>query len=378
MLYTRPDYYKEFTCIAEQCEDTCCAGWQIVIDSASMKKYRGEKSAYKKKLHHSIHWLQKTFKQDKEKRCAFLTEENLCDMYLNLGEKSLCRTCRQYPRHMEEFENVREASLSLSCPEVAKLLLSRKEKVKFQYRETEEEEEWDDFSPFLYSQLVDARELMIELLRNRKLSIENRIVLCLGLAYDMQNRIDADELFGCGDVIENYRKQAYFSSAGRKVDRYRKNIKAQYQFAHRVIEDLYQLELLKEEWDMLLQEAQVRLFGKGEDVYAEIMDEFSAWIQTEYQWDWNIQCEQLMVYFIYTYFCGAVYDERILVNAEMAVAAVSVIWNLMAATWLKNEKQLDLEDVCSIAYRYSRELEHSDENLKRYWNILDEEKLLFR
>ena len=343
-----------------------------------MKKYQGEKSAYKKKLHRSIHWLQKTFKQDKEKRCAFLTEENLCDMYLNLGEKSLCRTCRQYPRHMEEFENVREASLSLSCPEVAKLLLSRKEKVKFQYRETEEEEEWDDFSPFLYSQLVDARELMIELLQNRKLSIENRIVLCLGLAYDMQNRIDADELFGCGDVIENYRKQAYFSSAGRKVDRYRKNIKAQYQFAHRVIEDLYQLELLKEEWDMLLQEAQVRLFGKGEDVYAEIMDEFNEWIQTEYRWDWTIQCEQLMVYFIYTYFCGAVYDERILVNAEMAVAAVSVIWNLMAATWLKNEKQLDLEDVCSIAYRYSRELEHSDENLKRYWNILDEEKLLFR
>ena len=58
-----------------------------------------------------------------------------------------------------------------------------------------------------------------------------------------------------------------FSSAGRKVDRYRKNIKAQYQFAHRMIEDLYQLELLKEEWDMLLQEAQVRLFGKGEGVY---------------------------------------------------------------------------------------------------------------
>lgn len=43
MLYTRPDYYKEFTCTAEQCEDTCCAGWQIVIDSASMKKYRGKK-----------------------------------------------------------------------------------------------------------------------------------------------------------------------------------------------------------------------------------------------------------------------------------------------------------------------------------------------
>ncbi len=378
MLYTRPDYYKEFECTAKECEDTCCAGWQIVIDSASMKRYRQEKSTYKKKLRRSINWLQKTFKQDEEKRCAFLTDENLCDMYLNLGGKSLCRTCRQYPRHMEEFENVREASLSISCPEVAKILLSRKKKVTFQYRETEEEEEWDDFSPFLYSQLVDARDLMIEFLQNRNLPMANRIVLCLAMAYDMQNRVDADELFGCGDVMENYRKQTYFSAAGRKVDNYRVNAEKQYQFAKKMIDNLYRLELLKEDWGMLLQEAEARLFSKGQESYGSLMDEFAQWIQTEYEQDWSIQCEQLMVYFIYTYFCGAVYDERIFVNAEMAVAAVSVIWNLMAATWLKNEKQLDLEDVSSIAYRYSRELEHSDENLKRYWNMLGEEKALFR
>lgn len=378
MLYTRPDYYKDFECTAAQCEDTCCAGWQIVVDSASMKRYRKEKSAYKKKLRHSIRWLQKTFKQDEERRCAFLTDENLCDMYLNLGEKSLCRTCRQYPRHLEEFENVREASLSISCPEVAKMLLDRKEKVTFQYRETEEEEEWDDFSPFLYSQLVDARDLMIELLQNRNLPIENRMVMCLGMAYDMQNRIDADELFGCGDVIANYRKQAHFSSAGQKVDAYRKNAEKQYHFSEKMIENLYKLELLKEEWDMLLQETEVRLFSKGEEKYREIMEEFEEWIHTRYEQEWSIQCEQLMVYFIYTYFCGAVYDERVFVNAQMAVAAVSVIWNLMAATWLKNEKRLDLEDVSSIVYHYSRELEHSDENLKQYWGILDEEKTLFR
>lgn len=35
MLYTIPDYYKEFSCIAADCEDTCCAGWQIVIDEKS-------------------------------------------------------------------------------------------------------------------------------------------------------------------------------------------------------------------------------------------------------------------------------------------------------------------------------------------------------
>ena len=36
-----------------------------------------------------------------------------------------CKTCRQYPRHEEEYENVRELSLSLSCPEAARMILSQ-------------------------------------------------------------------------------------------------------------------------------------------------------------------------------------------------------------------------------------------------------------
>ena len=32
MLYTIPDYYKEFQCIADQCEHSCCIGWEIDVD----------------------------------------------------------------------------------------------------------------------------------------------------------------------------------------------------------------------------------------------------------------------------------------------------------------------------------------------------------
>ena len=42
MLYTIPDYYHEFSCVAGKCEDTCCAGWQIVADEASLEKYKNE------------------------------------------------------------------------------------------------------------------------------------------------------------------------------------------------------------------------------------------------------------------------------------------------------------------------------------------------
>ena len=93
MLYTIPDYYHEFSCIAGECEDTCCAGWQIVADEAALKKYKKVTGSFRKRLRKSINWKEGTFKQDKNKRCAFLNDENLCDMYIALGEKSLCRNC---------------------------------------------------------------------------------------------------------------------------------------------------------------------------------------------------------------------------------------------------------------------------------------------
>lgn len=37
MQYTIPHYYSSFHCIGSACPDTCCAGWQIQIDSGSLK-----------------------------------------------------------------------------------------------------------------------------------------------------------------------------------------------------------------------------------------------------------------------------------------------------------------------------------------------------
>ena len=77
-------------------------------------------------LRNSIDWEEECFYQN-NRRCAFLNDENLCDLYKELGPDSLCDTCRLYPRHTEEYEGLRELSLSLSCPEAARIILSCKE-----------------------------------------------------------------------------------------------------------------------------------------------------------------------------------------------------------------------------------------------------------
>ena len=39
MYYRKTDDYDTFACIAGRCPDTCCAGWQILIDEESLERY---------------------------------------------------------------------------------------------------------------------------------------------------------------------------------------------------------------------------------------------------------------------------------------------------------------------------------------------------
>lgn len=107
MRYLKPHFYDQFTCTAGDCPDTCCAGWQIVIDEDSLERYGKEQGEFGKRLRNSIDWEEECFYQ-KNRRCAFLNDENLCDLYKALGPDALCDTCRLYPRHTEEYEGLRE------------------------------------------------------------------------------------------------------------------------------------------------------------------------------------------------------------------------------------------------------------------------------
>ena len=50
---------------------------------------------------------------------------------LRRGEESLCEVCTDFPRFGIEYRNVEQKCLSLACEEVARILFSKTEPVKF-------------------------------------------------------------------------------------------------------------------------------------------------------------------------------------------------------------------------------------------------------
>lgn len=375
MIYTRPDYYNEFKCIADKCIDTCCAGWQIVIDEESLEKYKKIKGDYIWKVMTNVDWEEGCFRQDCEKRCGFLNKNNLCELYINVGEDSLCKTCRDYPRHTEEYEDVREVMLSASCPEVARILMERMTPVHFiteEHPEIEEDLEFGAFDPFLFSVIEDGRNAMIEILQNRFLPLKERMVLVMGMAHDMQRRVNRRQLFDCDRVIEKYKKtksQEYVREYIAQKDPVEiENI------ARETYPLIYELELLREEWDALLKKSQETLFGPGEGFFADKQREFVLWKQEHP--DMEIHLEQIMVYFLYTYFPGSVYDGQLFAKAQMSVYCTWMIELLWMARWVMNGKTLNLEEMTELLYRFCREIEHSDENLEALDEMMRKKWLL--
>ena len=78
-----PDYFKKFKCIASECEDTCCAGWEIVIDDDTYDIYKTVDGEFGKRLKEEIYLDEENdpIFRLKGNNCAFLNDNKMCDIY---------------------------------------------------------------------------------------------------------------------------------------------------------------------------------------------------------------------------------------------------------------------------------------------------------
>lgn len=126
MKYLLLDLCEDFYCLAGQCPATCCAGWRIFV---------GDKD-YERFLHLSPEWLRQDilsnierkedgyyFRHQREGRCAMLDEDGLCRIQRNAEEKTLCNTCRKYPRLINRIDGCIYMSMAASCPVVSDYLV---------------------------------------------------------------------------------------------------------------------------------------------------------------------------------------------------------------------------------------------------------------
>ena len=191
-------YYPQFKCVAEKCKHTCCAGWEIYIDQKTLTDYKGESSAFGDQLRKGIVSRKSKFKRDKQGRCVFLNQKGLCDIIINLGEKSLCQVCSDHPRFRSFFDDRVEMGLGFCCEQATKIILSTKTPV---LPILVEEDSQQTELGFLQQKVLEFRQSVFDLLKDENADINQKIQKILGLC---KCQITKEQLFGAVKVFSTF------------------------------------------------------------------------------------------------------------------------------------------------------------------------------
>ncbi len=173
--------FQSFQCIAGACPDTCCAGWEVDLDDDAVRRYRSIPGPLGEEIRSAICQEDEyTFFRLKDGQCPFLNKEKLCRLILGLGEDVLSVTCREHPRFWEEYGARRETCLSISCPEAARLLLE--EPLELCEKETDDPVTEDpELDSEFFHQLLIFRQALFALTRSRR-SLADQLSLALDAA----------------------------------------------------------------------------------------------------------------------------------------------------------------------------------------------------
>lgn len=308
-----PEYYEEFKCIAGDCPDSCCQGWEVDADKDSLKYYKtlNPDLEIKQRIDRVLdkdEFGNTIFTLVSKKRCPFLNSDNLCDMHIAIGQEHTPFTCRNFPRFTHSFGAVKEIGISFSCPVAADLIYNINSHLKFKEITDSNPPELNDIDALTFYKLKNYRSKAIGIMQNDDLHIYERLNSLLDLAVKVQNEIQPYE-DGTQNIVDFL---GVFNNP----------------------------EIINKEW--------VEKINKHRSFDTCIDD--------------NYFNENTAVYFIYKYLMDALEDYDVLSKIKMAVVGVLINTYFGGDSW--------------TIHLWSKETEHSQYNMDRYKKLLKEEKCL--
>lgn len=196
--------YDQFKCTADKCNFTCCRGWDINVDTKTYNKWR-EKDNLNYILD-NVRFVKSygenkyLIKKETKGGCPFLSNEGLCNIVINHGDEYLSSTCRTFPRIENDFEDVKELTLSCSCPEVVNIISDMKDKIYIDFNES--------LSYIEELGCLKIRESLVNILQKEEISIENKLIISYDMLFNMLNSDDLtyEDLI---ELLEKYKSKNY-------------------------------------------------------------------------------------------------------------------------------------------------------------------------
>lgn len=380
-----PNYFNDFKCIASECEDTCCAGWGIVIDDETKGYYDKVEGEFGETLRSKI------VKDDdgdsvfllNNGNCSFLNENKMCDIYINLGEEHLCHTCKQFPRYTEEFLDLREIGISLSCPEAARIILRKPENNTFQLSEEEscednrEENDFNEDENYfdegidedVLSDFLECRDVVFNIIERHDLELGVKAALALKFVKEVQNKIDLGDMDEIQDLIAEYKEENFLNDLIKDLESYKGKESAKYNNLYEYFNVYKNIKHINSNDPLGLDNA-LKYLKENKEFYFEKHKEFNMYYKENLY-----KFKNILVYFIFRYFMKAIFDYDMSAKIKLAIISTLMIKELAVVRFIEKNNSFTEEDMVEVSRIYSKDIEHSDENIEDLQEIFETEEI---
>lgn len=381
-----PEYVNEFSCIGPECEDTCCAGWNIYVDKEAYKKYQRVKDPQlQKKIKETIK-RNRTGKTDNEYGkmalddngvCGFLDVNKLCTIHKELGEDYLCNTCFEYPKVFTSVLGTVEKSLSMSCPEAARKALLNKDKMQFvqevemkNVRGTVGNKIMKHFQKEIF---WDLRIFIIGLMQDRNYTVEQRLII-LGLFLNRLENTPDEEMQGeLPSLTEVFTKYLNDSSIISNIENLPKKVSFQISVAEELLKYRINLKDTSKLYIECAQEAikglqldELHTLEERENIYNECYEKYYKPFMDEH--------EYILENYIVDYVFSKTFpmDERTLTSSYMMLIIHFMLIKLYLIGMAGYHKGLSEEHVIKLITSMSRMVSHNNVYLKTVRKVMEE------
>lgn len=278
-----PSYYKEFTCIAGDCPDSCCHEWEVQVDAASSERYRAMEGPLGDALREALYDEDgETYMRNRDNRCPMWRTDGLCRIQAEQGHEALCHVCQQFPRLRQDYGEFVELGLEMSCPEAARIMLTLDNWGLISEEMPGGEE--GDYDTELMDILREGRPYALALLTDQSVPVNVRLARLLLYGHHIQARIDGLDT----DDFDPAQAEALLAQCAGQGD-------------FELLREFYQeLEILTERWSR-------RLAGAGEMLC------------------WDERLCKLASYQVYRYWYQAVSDWDLAARMKLIVAGCALL-----------------------------------------------------
>ena len=222
MQYFGIQFFNQFKCAQGDCPQTCCKGWQILIDANTMEQIEKEPENKRRELKRHIAGMRKGQPQIRKNfgRCPYHTKEQLCGLQLRKRTDLMPRVCREYPRRTVSFGSFAEITMELACPVVAQLFLEEKKMLSMQpLGEQEHEVLWKigNEDPAFLEWLQQLREVLVkeaqQVMSFDAAFLQHQYV-CVDALHEMLMR---NKLNDAKQILENYTQEVWEENKPEKA-----------------------------------------------------------------------------------------------------------------------------------------------------------------